>query len=180
MMTAAKSPPLQFGQKLTGGANLHPDPLIPAKDLLQVLEGAYPMLLTRWKRERGMPGPVAHGKYGLRAVLAWVWKWKLQLEEELEQGGHSSQDDEIETARKSLRLERERFEFQEMQRELIPRREYEEAESQRVQMAIATLASAADRMITEGLMPDSSRNRFNEILGEFVDQIQTNIRSGQY
>lgn len=160
------------------GADLHADPLVSTSELLQLL-GAYPMQLTRWKRERGMPKEVRHGKYSLKAMLKWVATWKTQLEEEAEHAKAGAKDADPTAKRLSeIRLEREELELAELKRERITA--YEEAEAQRAQMVIAVLAGMPERLISEGLLSDDARARTLELIGEAVDTIQSNIRHGSY
>lgn len=181
MMTRRKSEPVALGQLLSPAKDLHPDPLISQGDLLKLCPGLYPMLITRWRRERGFPAPIQHGKYGLRGLVAWLWGQRVELEKQLDDaGGPGGQKDPVRHELDMIRLERERLALAEDKKELGSIAEFEAAEAQRVQMAISVLGSIPDRLIAEGLLRDDARNRFLELLGEFVDTIQTRTRNGEY
>lgn len=178
MMTSPKPKRPGLADFASLGADLHADPLVSTAELLQLL-GAYAMQLTRWKRERGMPREVRHGKYSLKAILKWVAAWKVQLEEELERTKVDGKEADPTAKRLSeIRLEREELELAELKRERIAK--YEEAEAQRAQMVIAVLAGLPERLISEGLLTDDARARTLELIGEAVDVIQSNIRNGSY
>lgn len=155
------------------GDDLHSAPLISHKRLLQILEGANAMSLTRWRDKLGMPGAVKHGYYDLEAILGWVWAQKVKAEEEQQASG--SDRDERALKLQDIRIEREMLELSELKRETVNRKEYEEAETTRINLAVSLLYSIPDRLINVGLLADADRGRMLDELGAVVDKIQSRI-----
>lgn len=176
MMTARKSSTPRRPSFGMGGDDLHQDPLVSAKGLLELLTGANPMSLTRWRKAQGMPDPVVHGKYSLPAMLKWVWTWKLQLDDEIESMNGSGERDEIQQELQKIKLARERLAWNLESKQYGPLQEWKDAESGRIQIAISILHTLPDLLIDEQLAPEAARTRMLERIGEAVDAIKAGVQ----
>lgn len=179
MMTTKKSGATPAASLLPAEKDLHQDPLISMSGLLKLLSGANAMSLKRWRDSRNMPAPVAHGKYSVTATLRWVWDWRCELEEEADKlraqgrtGSAAAEQMEQIKLRRMLREEAAEL------RTLVDRADYEQAEADRISVAVAILETIPDQLINLGVLKEEGRDKARDLVAEAIDSIRAKIETG--
>lgn len=174
-MMAKKSGATAATSLLPSDRDLHQEPLISMSGLLKLLSGANAMSLKRWRDSRDMPAPVAHGKYSLTATLKWVWDWRCEIEEEADSLRSSGKSSPVSDQMEALKLRRLQREEDAADRIVVNRVEYEDAEAARISMAVAILETIPDRLISEGVLKESARERARDLVAEAVTAVSKRI-----